>query len=326
MKRRSVLAASMGALTLGCIPASTLAEVAWPSRPIKIIVPYAPGGTSDILARRIGEKLGELLGQPVVVENKAGGNSGIGASAVANAPADGYTLMFTNDATFVANPVMFRSLPYDVQRDFVPVATATYVPLVLAVAADSPVNSADELKRYLKAKKDVSYGSFGVGSQAHLMGEMLNKVVGADMIHVPYKGASQAVTDLIGKQIQLTFPAFPTIQGHVAAGTLKVLAVSGDRRIPLMPKVPTFAEAGLKDVDMGAWYGFLAPAATPRSVVSKLNESVNKVLSDQAFVEKNMTSQGMRTMESTPAQFSSLIQSSTIDAAAYIKRSGAKVD
>jgi tripartite-type tricarboxylate transporter receptor subunit TctC len=299
----------------------------YPAKPLRIIVPYAPGGTTDIVARQMGQKLAEALGQPVVVENRTGANTAIGADAVAKAPADGYTVLFTNDATFVLNPVLFPTLSYNVQRDFAPVATVTYVALALAVNGSIPAKDMKELVAHIKSQKTpLGYASFGAGSQPHIMGEMFKRLSGTDLIHVPYKGAGPAVTDVIGGQVLMTFPAFPTIQGHLRSGKLKVLAVSGDKRVPLVPDVPTFAEAGFKDMDMGAWYAFLAPAATPREVISKLNSTVNAILSEREFVEKNMTSQGMVPMIATPGEMAALMQRETERMAGMVKRSGAKVD
>lgn len=306
--------------------ASTSSGPTFPGKPIRIIVPYAPGGTTDIVGRRIGQRMAELLGQPVVVENRSGANTSIGAEAVARSPADGHTLLFTNDATFVLNPLLFPTLPYNVQRDFVAVAATTYVALALVVNATTPVSDMKELVAYIKGRKDAGYGSFGAGSQPHLLGEMLRKVSGADLIHVPYKGAGPAVSDVLGGQVLMTFPAFPTIQGHIAAGKLKVLGVSGDKRVPLVPNVPTFKEAGFADMDIGAWYGFLAPAGTPREVVAKLNTTINAILADREFVEKNMTSQGMAPMGMSPDQMGALIRTETQRLGDIVKKSGAKVE
>jgi tripartite-type tricarboxylate transporter receptor subunit TctC len=299
----------------------------YPSKPVRIIVPYAPGGTTDIVGRQMGQKLSDALGQPVLIENRTGANTAIGAEAVAKAAPDGHTLLFTNDATFVLNPVLFPSLSYNVQRDFVPVATVTYVALALVVNAATPAKDMKELVAYIKSQKGpLAYGSFGSGSQPHIMGEMFKQLSGAELTHVPYKGAGPAVTDVLGGQVLMTFPAFPTIQGHLRAGKLKVLAVSGDKRVPLVPEVPTFAEAGFKDMDMGAWYAFLAPSGTPREVVAKLNGTVNTILGDRDFVEKNMTSQGMVPMTSTPQEMAALMQRETERMAGMVKRSGAKID
>jgi tripartite-type tricarboxylate transporter receptor subunit TctC len=318
---RALIAVACLALS-GALQAQT-----FPARALRIVVPYAPGGTTDIVGRQIGQKMSEALGQPVLIENRTGANTAIGADAVAKAAPDGHTLLFTNDATFVLNPVLFPSLTYNVQRDFVPVATVTYVALALVVNAATPAANMNELVAYIKAQKTpLGYGSFGSGSQPHIMGEMFKSMTGIDLIHVPYKGAGPAVTDVIGGQVLMTFPAFPTIQGHLRSGKLKVLAVSGDRRVPLAADVPTFAEAGFKDMDMGAWYAFLAPAGTPREVVAKLNATVNSILSERDFVEKNMTSQGMVPMVSTPEEMAARIKAETERMRAMVQRSGAKVD
>ena len=327
-QRRKILLAAT-ACTLGvALPSWSVAQgnTPFPSKPIRIIIPYAPGGTTDIVGRRMGQRLSEVLGQPVVIDNRTGANTVIGAEAVARSAADGHTLLFTNDATFVLNPVLFPTLSYNVQRDFVPVASVTYVALALVVSGNSPANDMKELVAYAKSRKDLGYGSFGAGSQPHLMGEMFKKLTGADLVHVPYKGAGPAVVDVMGGQVLFTFPAFPTIQGHIASGKLKVLAVSGDKRVALSPNVPTFTEAGFTDMDIGAWYGFLAPAGTPSNVVAKLNDAVNTILVDRDFVEKNMTSQGMVPMTSSPEQMGEFIRRETLRMAAIVKKSGAKVE
>ena len=300
---------------------------AFPSKAIRIVVPYAPGGTTDIVGRQMAQRMSEVLSQPVVVENRTGGNTAIGADAVAKSAPDGYTLLFTNDATFVLNPVLFPTLNYNVQRDFVSVAPVTYVALALAVNANTPVSNMKELVAYIQARKgQLGYASFGAGSQPHIMGEMFKTLSKTDLVHVPYKGAGPAVTDVLGGQVLFTFPAFPTIQGHLKSGKLKLLGVSGDKRVPLAPDVPTFAEAGFKEMDMGAWYAFLAPAGTPRDVVAKLNGTINGILKDPAFVEKNMTSQGMVPMVMTPEQMNAFMRSETERMTVMVKASGAKVE
>ncbi len=326
-RRKLLFAASACALGVA-LPSWSTAQVAitFPSKPIRIIIPYAPGGTTDIVGRRMGQRLSEVLGQPVVIDNRTGANTVIGAETVARSAADGHTLLFTNDATFVLNPVLFPTLSYNVQRDFVPVASVTYVALALVVNGNTPANDMKELVAYAKSRNDLGYASFGAGSQPHLMGEMFKKLTGADLVHVPYKGAGPAVVDVMGGQVLFTFPAFPTIQGHIASGKLKVLAVSGDKRVALSPNVPTFTEAGFKDMDIGAWYGFLAPTGTSSSVVATLNEAVNTILADRDFVEKNMTNQGMVPMASTPEQMGELIKRETVRMAAIVKKSGAKVE
>jgi tripartite-type tricarboxylate transporter receptor subunit TctC len=317
-------------ILLCCLPLVVLNAAfaqTYPSRPIRIIVPYAPGGTTDLVGRQVGEKLAEMLRQPVIIDNRTGANTAIGAEAVARSAPDGHTLLFTNDATFVLNPVLIPNLSYNVTRDFTPVATVTYVALALVVNGSLPVKDFKELVAYTQARRgSLSYGSYGAGSQAHVMGEMYKKLTNTDLAHVPYKGAAPAVTDVLGGQVLFTFPAFPTIQGQLKAGKLKVLAVSGDKRVGLAPDVPTFTEAGYKDMDIGAWYGFLAPANTPKDIVAKLNSTVGEVLADRAFIDKNMTSQGMVPMQMTPEQFASHLRSETERMTRIINQSGARAE
>ena len=314
------------ALLLAALAGQAIAQ-AFPIKPIRVIVPYAPGGATDIMGRVVAQRLGEILGQQVLVDNRPGANTGIGAEAVAKAPADGYTLMFTNDATFVLNPALFATLPYNMARDFVPVATVAYLNLALVVAANLPVNNFAELVAWTRSKSGtISYGSYGVGSQAHLMGEMYKKLYATDMVHVPYKGSAPAVADVIGGQVVFTFPAIPTVQGFIKSGRVKVLAISGDKRSPLLPEVPTFIEVGAKDMDIGAWYGFFAPAGTPREVVARLNAAVATMLTNQEFVDKQLAPQGMLPMNLSTEQVASLMKSESERMTRIVRLSGAKVE
>ncbi len=319
------LSACVG-FVLGLLTAPSHAQT-FPQRPIRVVVPYAPGGATDIMARLVAQRLGDILGQPMVIENKPGANTGIGAELVAKAPADGYTLMFTNDATFVLNPALFRSLPYQMARDFTPVATVAYLNLTLTVSASLPVNTFAELVAWTKSKSgSISYGSYGVGSQAHLMGEMYKKLSGTDIVHVPYKGSAPALADVIGGQVVFTFPAIPTVQGFLKSGKAKVLAISGERRSPLLPDVPTFAEVGYKDMDIGAWYAFFAPAGTPPEIVARLNAAVSTLLSNPEFVEKNLAAQGMVPMNLSPERVAALMRSESERMARIVRLSGASAE
>jgi tripartite-type tricarboxylate transporter receptor subunit TctC len=321
--RRGLMAAAL----CGALAGPACAQQPYPAKPIRVVVPYAPGGATDIMARVVTQRLGEILGQQLVVDNRPGANTGIGAEIVAKAPADGYTLMFTNDATFVLNPALFAKLSYDMARDFLPVATVAYLNLGLVVSADLPARNYQELVAWTKSKSGtISYGSYGVGSQAHLMGEMYKKATGTDMVHVPYKGSALAVADVIGGQVVFTFPAIPTVQGFIKAGKVKVLAISGAKRSPLLPDVPTFAEVGAKDLDIGAWYGFFAPAGTPREVVAKLNAAVATMLGNAEFVERQLSTQGMVPMNNTPEQVQALMKSEAERMGRIVKLSGAKAD
>lgn len=318
-----------------CVALLALASLSWvahaqtpyPNKPIRVVVPFAPGGATDIMARVVSKRLGEILGQTLVIDNKPGGNTALGADLVAKAPADGYTVLFTNDASFVLNPILSPQLSYNVARDFAPVATVAYLNLAMVVANTLPVNNMAEMVAWSQAKSGtISYGSYGVGSQAHIMGEMYKKLTNTDIVHVPYKGSAPAVADVIGGQVMFTFPAIPTIQGFVQAGKVKVLAISGDKRSPLMPQVPTFTEAGLKDLNIGAWYAFLAPSQTPPAVVARLNAAVATMLASQEFVDQQLVPQGMSAMPMTPQQFGQHIKSEAERMTRIIQLSGAKVD
>ncbi len=318
-----------GWCAIACLTLSfqALAQNAYPSKPIRVVVPFAPGGATDIMARVVSKRLSEIMGQTLVIDNKPGGNTALGAELVAKAPADGYTLLFTNDATFVLNPILSPQLGYQVARDFAPVATVAYLNLAMVVSSQLPVNNMAEMVAWTQAKSGtISYGSFGVGSQAHIMGEMYKKLTQTDIVHVPYKGSSPAVADVIGGQVMFTFPAIPTIQGFVQSGKLKVLAISGDKRSPLLAQVPTFTEAGYKDLNIGAWYAFLAPANTPAAIVAKLNAAVASMLSQPEFIDQQLVPQGMSAMNMSPAQFGALIKSETERMTRIIQLSGAKVD
>lgn len=308
------------------LPAPALAQ-SYPARPVRVVVPFSPGGATDIIARLMANQLAMKFGQQVLIENKPGANTAIGAEFVAKAPADGYTLLFSNDQTFVLNAVLFSKPSYDPGRDFSPVATVAYLPLTIVVNANLPVSSLKELVAYTQERKgQLSYGSYGVGSQAHIMGEMYKKLTGTDLVHVAYKGSAPAVADVLGGQVLFTFPGIPTIQGFLKGGRLKVLALSGARRNSLLPEVPTFSEAGYKDMDVGAWYGFVVPAGTPREVISRISAAVASIITDADFVDKSLTAGGMVPLQTTPDQFAAFMRSETERMGAIIRLSGAKAE
>ena len=314
-------------LALSLAMAMTAFAQTYPARPVRVVAPYSPGGATDIIARLMANQLSAKLGQQVLIENKPGANTAIGAEFVAKAPADGYTLLFSNDQTFVLNPILFSRLSYDPRLDFAPVATAAYLPLTIVVNAGLPVSSMTELVTYTQARKgQLSYGSYGVGSQAHIMGEAFKKLTGTDLVHVAYKGSAPAVADVIGGQVLFTFPGIPTIQGFLKGGKLKVLALSGNRRNSLLPDVPTFTEAGYKGMDVGAWYGFVVPAGTPRDIISRLNAAVASIIANPEFVEKSLTAAGMVPLQNTPEQFAAFMRSETERMGAIIRQSGAKAE
>jgi tripartite-type tricarboxylate transporter receptor subunit TctC len=298
----------------------------YPDHPVRIIVPFAPGGATDLIARLIARHLGDSLHQTFIVDNKPGADSALGTAMVARAAPDGYTLLFTNDATFVLNPLLLHNLPYDAHRDLVPVATASYLNLALAVPGSLPVRTFQDLVAYTKANSGkLSYGSTGVGSQPQLMGEAYKKLTGTDIVHVPYKSTGLALTDVLGGRLVFGFPAISSAEGFVKSGQLRILAISGDRRSPLLPDVPTFKELGYDAMDIGAWNAFLAPAGTPRPIVDKLNGAINAALRD-ADVDRELANRGMLPMVKTPSQFGDYMRSESERMAAILKTTGIKVD
>ena len=303
--RRLILSAAFAA-GLATAVAPAMADT-YPSRPIKVIVPYAPGGGADSFARLAAPELEKILGTTMIIENMGGANTAIGTQAMARSKPDGYTLLFTTDSTAVANPVLYKNLTYK-PDELVPVGTLNEVALGIVVNEKLPVNSFKELVEYTKKSKDnLSYGSYGVGSQAHMMGEAYNKIVGTNIVHVPYKGAAPAVADVMAGQVLFTFPALITVRGNLQAGKIKMLAVTSSSRLPSLPNVPTFKELGYEKMSVGAWYGYFAPKGTPDDVVKKFNDALAKLLKDKTFVDK-LIERGAIPLASTPKQMSELIE------------------
>jgi tripartite-type tricarboxylate transporter receptor subunit TctC len=265
----------------------------YPNQPIRIIVPYTAGGSSDFVARTVATRMQENMNHPVVVENRPGGNAVIGTELVAKARPDGYTLLLGGSSVLSANPALYNNLPYDALKDFAPLTNAVVSPIVVVVHPSLPVNSIKELIAYAKANPGkLNYGSAGVGNTLHLAAEMFCLTTGTSMTHVPYKGASQALGDLLGGSIQVMFDLPQTPLSNIQAGKLKALAVTGEKRIAVMPDVPTMAEAGLPEYQFGTWIGLVAPAKTPPAIVSRLHKEMVKVLNQpevkEAFAKQVM--------------------------------------
>ncbi|UUZ66363.1 tripartite tricarboxylate transporter substrate binding protein (plasmid) [Polaromonas sp. P1-6] len=271
ISRRRALVTAVLAATL----ASGAFAQAFPAHPITLIVPGPAGGTPDIVARQFGQQLSGDLGQNVIVDNRAGASGNIGVSAAARATPDGYTLLMGFAQTMAMNPVVFKKLPYDPVADFIPIARLVEFELALVVPASVPAKNMAELLAWLKVNVDKSaFGSFGAGTPSQFAGEMFSRKVGLKLVHVPYKGSAPLVTELIGGQVQLGFVVPQVAQQHVKSGKLRILAVTGERRSPNMPSVPTMKELGFEDVVAGGWYGLFAPKGTPRDIVDRLGKAV----------------------------------------------------
>ena len=313
----AVLAAAGGALAQA---------PAYPSKPIRLVVPFPPGGATDILAREVAQKLTEAWGQSVVVDNRPGAGGNIGAELVARAAPDGYTLLMGTVGTHAINASLYAKLPYDHVKDFAPVILVAGVPNVLVVNPALPVNTVAELIAYAKANPGkLNFASSGNGTSIHLSGELFKVMAGVQMTHVPYKGSAPAVADLISGQVQLMFDNLPPSLPQIKAGKLRALAVTSATRAPALPDVPTIAEAGLPGFEASSWFGVLAPAGTPPAIVARLNAEIAKWLASPEAREK-LSKQGANAAGGSPEDFAKHIAAETTKWAKVVKDSGAKVD
>ena len=274
----------------------------YPSQPIRIVVPYAPGGFNDTMARVVGDKLQKAWGQPVVVDNRPGGGTIIGLSNAAKSPADGYTLVVVGFPT-VANQFLYKKLPYDTQKDFTPVILGAHSPNLLVVRADSPIKSVKDYVNTAKANPDkLNYATAGNGTSNHLTMEYFKSEAGIQAQQIPYKGSAPMVTDLLGGQVDIMFDNAPHVMPHVKAGEMRALAITSDKRSPLLPDVPTVAEQGYPGFTVSVWYGFAAPAGTPPAIVKKINAEINKILA-MSDVKKAFTDAGVETLGGSVEDF-----------------------
>ncbi|HYL91317.1 MAG TPA: tripartite tricarboxylate transporter substrate binding protein [Burkholderiales bacterium] len=297
------------------------------SKPVRIVVAYPPGGGIDVMGRQIAEKLTASWGQPVVVENKPGANTILAAEAVARAAPDGNTVLLTTDATFSINPHLYAKLPYDAERDFIPVTMLVLLQQLLVANPSLPANNLAELIALAKAKPGtINYASYGSGSQPHLSGEMLKYKAGIDLVHVPYKGISLAVPAVMAGEVQLTFAGIATSMPQLKAGRIKALAIGGPRRSPLLPEVPTFAELGYPEVQTHAWFGLFLPARSPAEAVQRLYTDTKKILDDPEFRQKQLIDKGYDVVGSSPAEFAAYIKRDSENRARAVKISGAKAE
>jgi tripartite-type tricarboxylate transporter receptor subunit TctC len=300
------------------------AQSDYPNRPIRLIVTVPPGGAADFIARLVGGKVSEALGQPVLVENRGGAGGTIAADAVAKAAPDGYTLLQNSITTHGVGPHLYSRLPYDPVRDFAPVSGLALLPLVMAVNADLPFKGIDDVIAASK-KGGVNFASSGNGGAPHMAAELFNSVTGATMTHVPYKGSGPAVADLVGGRVHVMFDAPPSLIAHIRAGKLRVLAAASSQRNRLLPDVPTFAELGHPKVAVSLWYGLLAPAGTPTPIVDKLNGAVTKAL-ETPEVRDRLLAQGAEPMPGSPQVFASFMRDEMAKWAPVVKQAGVKLD
>lgn len=296
----------------------------WPVRPVRFVVTQSAGGSIDIAARTIGQKLSETLGQQFVVDNRAGANGMIGAEVAAKAPADGYTFLMTSPSALTINQHLYQKVPYDTLRDFVPVTQTTSIAFLLVVNANSPYRSVQDLVAAAKAKPEaVKYGSAGAGNQSHLAAEMLAQAANVQLLHVPYKGEAPAIADLLGGQVDLIFGTMPALLPHVRSGKLRALAVAQRERFAATPDVPTTREAGYPAVEVTGWTAIVAPTGTPVDITRRLREEVVKVLG-QSEVREFLAKQGAEPVGSTPEQFGAFIRAETAKWGAAVKAAGLK--
>jgi len=325
-KRRALTVAVLAAGVLASVPFVAQAQAAFPARALTIVVPFSAGGTTDILARVVGQYLSKDLGQPVIIDNRPGAGGNIGAQMVARAAPDGYTLLMGTVGTHAINQSLYKKMPFDPIKDFQPLTRVALVPNLLVAHPSQPYKTVKELIAYAKANPGkVNFASSGSGTSIHLSAEMFNQMAGVDMQHIPYKGSAPALNDLLGGQTAIMFDNMPSVIGHVRAGKLRPIAVTTPQRSRALPDVPTIAESGVPGYSATSWFGLLAPAATPAPVVAKLNASILKALADPE-VKKKFAEQGAEPHGEKPEQFAEFIRSETAKWGQTVKASGATAD
>ncbi len=307
-------------LSLLLLPASGTAQD-FPTKPIKLIVPFPPGGPNDIIARVIGQRMTELCKQPIIIENRSGQAGVLGTDAVAKAAPDGYTIGITSASSLVINPSL-EKVPYDIRKDLAPVTLNVTVPEMLVVASNVPANNMAELIALAKAQPGkLNFASAGVGGLPHLAGELFKLTAKLDIVHVPYRGAAPAINDLLGQQVQMTFLDLPVILPHIKAGSLRPIALGSPTRAPTAPDVPTTAEVGMPDLLIENWYGMIAPGGTPAKIIAELNRITNEAMADPGVKEK-LADQGLTVAGDTPEHFRGFIESETRKWSKVIKEAG----
>ena len=323
MSAKSMLI-GIAALAAG-IAAHHASAQTYPVKPIRFVVPLAAGGPGDVLARAIGQKLSEQVGQSVVIDNRPGANTNVGSEFVAKAPADGYTLLATA-STLTINPSLYPKLPYEPIRDFAPVTLIGSTPLILVVHPSLPAKSVKELAALAKSRPgQINYGSAGNGSVLHLAGEMFNTLAGVKLVHVPYKGVTNAFSDLLGGQISIMFPGAPIALPQVKAGKLRALGTTGAGRTAAAPELPPIAESGLPGYEISVWYGMLAPAGTPPAVINRLHAEISRIV-QLPDIRERWAVLGAEPLHNTPEQFAAFLKADLGKWAKVVRDSGAKID
>ena len=318
--RRAALALFASTLSAGAF------AQAWPAKPIRIVVPFPPGGGTDIIARETSQRVAKATGWTFVIDNKPGAGGNLGVDAVAKSPADGYTLVLGQSSNLAINPTLYAKLPYDPQKDLEPILLLANAPLVMVTSATTPYKTLADVVAAAKARPgQINFASPGNGTVAHLTSELFQKAAGVKTQHVPYKGASQAMPDVISGTVDLYMSSVPTLLGHIKQGKLRALAVTSAKRVHDLPEVPTINESGYKGFDAVTWFGLLAPAGTPRDVISRLNAEFNKAL-QQPELAKRLGEEGADPAGGTPEQFAALIKAEIPRWGKVVKESGAKID
>ena len=303
------------------------AQSNFPQKPISIVVPYVTGGVSDALARALAQKMSSSMGQQILVENKPGGNTLIGASHVAKSASDGYTLLLTAESTLTMNPMLYSKLPYDVERNFAPIAALASIPQSLVIAPNIPAKNVQEfITLAKKSPKQYSYANLGVGSSAHLNFELFERVSDIQLIDIAYKGASAAITDLIGGHVSAMIVSTGLVSSQAKANNLKVLAVAGSKRSPQLPDVPTFKESGMENFTPSSWFALLGVSGTPKDALERLNTEVNKALKDPVFKADQLDRFALEPIGGTPEQLANLIKAESQRWAHIIKDLNIKLD
>ena len=325
LARRRALVTTAALVLLAALPAAAWAQ-AYPSKPLTMVVPFSAGGTTDILARIVGKAMEAELGQPIVIDNKAGAGGNIGAQAAARAKADGYTLFMGTVGTHAINEALYAKLPYSPLGDFAPLSRVAMVPNLLVAHPSRPYKTVKELVEHARANPGkVNFGSSGNGSSIHLSGELFKSLAKVDMVHVPYKGSAPAVADLLGGQTDIMFDNMPSVMQHVKGGKLRAIAVTTDKRYPGLPEVPTIAESGVPGYNATSWFGLFTNRKVPPDVLAKLSAATMKVLAKPEVVQQ-MAEQGAIAHPEKPAEFEAFVKAETAKWGPVVKQSGARVD